>query len=417
MTMHQPYEIATGLRYLRARSRNGFISFISLVSMIGIGLAVAVLIVVLSVMNGFEHELQERILGIVSHASLTGYEAPLEDWRDTRERVLTNPDVTAAAPFVEGQGMVVAGEQVVGVNVRGIDPGLERQVSGIASMIAAGDFDQLTDGDYRMVIGANLAAELGVGVGDTVTLVIAQARVTPVGLIPRMRSFEIAAIFEAGMYEYDRGLAYVNLGDAERLFQTGGKATGLRITVDDIFSAGSIARTLAIDLGGGFYIDDWSRQHSNFFRSIQLTKTIMFVILSMVIAVAVFNIVSTLVMVVREKRGDIAIFRTFGASKGSVAAMFTTQGTLIGMIGTALGLGLGLLVAVELGSIVGFLESTLGIDLLAEDVYFISDLPTQVRTVEVVQICVLALFLAVAATLYPALSAARQLPAEALRHE
>jgi len=232
-----------------------------------------------------------------------------------------------------------------------------------------------------------------------------------------MRRFEIGAVFEAGMYEYDRGLAYVNIEDAERLFRTDGKATGLRMTVDDIISAGSIARTLAIDLGGGFYIDDWTRQHSNFFRSIQLTKSIMFVILSMVIGVAVFNIVSTLVMVVRDKRGDIAILRTFGATSRSIAAMFAMQGTLIGLLGTAFGLALGLVIANELGAIVAFLESASGIDLLAADVYFISDLPTEVRAGEVLRICLLALFLACAATLYPALSASRQHPAEALRHE
>jgi lipoprotein-releasing system permease protein len=415
--MRQPYELFTALRYLRARSKNGFISFISLVSMIGIGLAVAVLIVVLSVMNGFEHELQQRILGIVSHATLTGYEAPLEDWQATRERVLENPAVTGAAPFVEGQGMVVSGENVAGITVRGIEPVLERQVSRIDTMLRQGNLDTLVSGEYRMAIGVSLAEELDVGVGDSVILIIAQGRVTPAGIVPRMRSFEIGAIFEAGMYEYDRGLAFINMEDAARLFRTDGKATGLRMTVDDIIYAGGIARTLAIDLGGGFYIDDWTRQHSNFFRSIQLTKSIMFVILSMVIAVAVFNIVSTLVMVVRDKRGDIAILRTLGATSRSIATMFAAQGTLIGILGTVFGLLLGLVIAVELGSIVGFFESVFGVDLLAADVYFISDLPTEVRAGEVVRICLLALALAIAATLYPAMSASRQHPAEALRHE
>jgi lipoprotein-releasing system permease protein len=232
-----------------------------------------------------------------------------------------------------------------------------------------------------------------------------------------MRSFEIAAIFEAGMYEYDRGLAYVNMQDAARLFRTDGKATGLRMTVENIVLAGSVARMLAIDLGGGFYIDDWTRQQSNFFRSIQLTKSIMFVILSMVIAVAVFNIVSTLVMVVRDKRGDIAILRTFGSTSRSLVALFATQGTVIGVLGTAFGLLLGLLIATQLGSIVSFLEASLNIDLLSAEVYFISDLPTEVRMGEVVRICLIALALAVAATLYPAISASRQHPAEALRHE
>lgn len=415
--MRQPYELFTALRYLRARSKNGFISFISLVSMIGIGLAVAVLIVVLSVMNGFERELQQRILGVVSHASLIGYEAPLEDWRGLRERVLEHAAVTHAAPFVEGQGMLSHGENIAGVNVRGIEPVLEEQVSTIGAMLRAGRLDALSVGEYRIAIGVSLAEELGVEIGDSIILVIAQGRVTPVGLMPRYRSFEVAAIFEAGMYEYDRGLAYINLEDAERLFRTNGRATGIRLTVNDMINAGSIARTLAIELGGGFYIEDWTRQHSNFFRSIQLTKSIMFVILSMIIAVAVFNIVSTLVMVVREKRGDIAIFRTFGATSRSILTMFAAQGTLIGALGTGLGLVLGVAIATQLGAIVGFLEAALGVDLLAADVYFISDLPTDVRPGEVSRICLLALSLAVAATLYPAINASRQAPAEALRHE
>jgi lipoprotein-releasing system permease protein len=415
--LRQPYELSTAFRYLRARSKNGFISFISLVSMVGIGWAVAVLIVVLSVMNGFERELQQRILGIVSHATLMGYDEPLADWQSTRERILTYPEVTGAAPYVEGQGMVVFGEGVTGVTVRGIEPALEQDVSTIGDLLRDGSVDALSPGDYRMAIGVSLAEELGVNVGDSIVLIIAQGRVTPAGLVPRMRSFEIAAIFEAGMYEYDRGLAYVNMQDAARLFRTDGKATGLRMTVENIVLAGSVARMLAIDLGGGFYIDDWTRQQSNFFRSIQLTKSIMFVILSMVIAVAVFNIVSTLVMVVRDKRGDIAILRTFGSTSRSLVALFATQGTVIGVLGTAFGLLLGLLIATQLGSIVSFLEASLNIDLLSAEVYFISDLPTEVRMGEVVRICLIALALAVAATLYPAISASRQHPAEALRHE
>jgi len=415
--LRQPYELFTAFRYLRARSKNGFISFISLVSMVGIGLAVAVLIVVLSVMNGFERELQQRILGIVSHATLMGYDVPLEDWQSTRERILTYPEVTGAAPYVEGQGMVVFGEGVAGVTVRGIAPALEQEISTIGELLRAGSIDALSPGDYRMAIGASLADDLGVTVGDSIVLIIAQGRVTPAGLVPRMRRFEVAAIFEAGMYEYDRGLAYVNMQDAARLFRTDGKATGLRMTVENIVQAGSVARMLAIDLGGGFYIDDWTRQQSNFFRSIQLTKSIMFVILSMVIAVAVFNIVSTLVMVVRDKRGDIAILRTFGSTSRSLVMLFATQGTVIGLLGTFFGLLLGLLIAAELGAIVGFLESMLDIDLLSAEVYFISDLPTEVRTGEVVRICLIALALAIAATLYPAISASRQHPAEALRHE
>jgi lipoprotein-releasing system permease protein len=415
--LKQPYELAIALRYLRARSRNGFISFISLVSMLGIGLAVAVLSVVLSVVNGFEYELQQRLLGIVSHAAVTGIDAPLEDWEDLRETVLARPDVIEVAPFVEGQGLVVFGDTPAGVEVRGIDATLELSVSQLGSMMRAGSVDALREGSYNILIGSSLAVELGLEVGDSLVLIIAQGQVTPAGVVPRMRSFEVAGIFQAGMYEFDRGLVYVDLADAARLFRTDGKPTGLRLAVDDIYRARQISEEVAIGLGGGFYIDDWMRRHGNFFRSIQITKSIMFVIFSMVIAVAVFNIVSTLAMVVREKRGDIAILQSFGASARSIVAMFATQGALIGLLGTAFGLALGILISSQLGGIVAFLETSSGMDLLAGDVYLISDLPTQIRYREVAQIGLLAIFLAIAATLYPAISASRQPPAEALRYE
>ena len=413
----QPYEISLALRYLRAHAKNGFISLISLVSMVGIGLAVAVLVIVLSVMNGFENELQQRILSIVSHATVSGVDEILEDWPVVRERALARPDVTGAAPYVDGQGLTIVGERLAGVRVRGIDPTLERDVSTIAELLQAGSLEALEAGSFRTLIGTSLAEELGIGVGDSFVLVLAQGRVTPAGLVPRMRRFEVAGLFEAGMFEYDRGLIYVNLQDAALLFRTGGEATGLRLTVADIFLAGSISAEFARQLGGGYYISDWSRQHSNFFRSIQITKSIMFVILSMVIAVAVFNIVSTLVMVVRDKRGDIAILQSFGATSRSILAVFAVQGTLIGVIGTVFGLALGVLVATQLGEIVTFTENVFGIDLLAEEVYLISELPAQVRLPEVAQIGGLAIFLAILATLYPAISASRQPPVEALRHE
>ena len=415
--MRQPYELSIALRYLRARSRNGFISFISLVSMLGIGLAVAVLIVVLSVVNGFENELQLRLLGIVSHAAVSGIEEPLEDWETLREAALARPDVTAVAPFVEGQGLIVFGNTPAGVNVRGIDPTLEQQVSQLGELLRVGDLDALQDGSYRVIVGSSLAAELGLGVGDSLVLIIAQGTVTPAGVVPRMRSFEVAGIFEAGMYEFDRGLVYVSLADAARLFRTDGRPTGLRLSVTDIYLARRVSEEVAISFGGGFYIDDWMRQHGNFFRSIQITKSIMFVIFSMVIAVAVFNIVSTLAMVVRDKRGDIAILQSFGASVRSIITMFAAQGALIGVIGTAFGLLLGIFISSLLGRIVAFVETSLGLDLLAGEIYLITDLPTQIRYVEVAQIGVLAISLSILATLYPAVSASRQPPAEALRYE
>ena len=415
--MRQPYEISMALRYLRVRGRNGFISFISLVSMVGIGLAVAVLIVVLSVMNGFEHELRQRILNVVSHATISGVDAPLADWRSMREDVLASPDVVGAAPYVDGQGLLMAGETLAGVQVRGIDPSLEPDVSVIASLLGQGSLENLEPGAFRTLIGTALAEELDVAVGDSVVLILAQGTVTPVGVTPRTRRLHVAGTFEAGMFEYDRGLIYVHLEDAALLYRTGGEATGLRLAVADIFRAGSVAAQVARALGGGFYISDWSRQHVNFFRSIQLTKSIMFVIFSLVIAVAVFNILSTLVMVVRDKRGDIAILQSFGASSRSITALFATQGTMIGVIGTAFGVALGILIASQLGGAVALVEATLGIDLLSEEVYFISDLPTDIRAGEVIRIALLGILLAISATLYPAFSASRQPPVEALRYE
>ena len=415
--MRQPYEISMAVRYLRVRGRNGFISFISLVSMVGIGLAVAVLIVVLSVMNGFEDELRQRILNVLSHATISGAEAPLEDWRSMREYVLASPDVIGAAPYVEGQGLLMAEHRLAGVQVRGIDPVLESDVSVLADLLRQGSLGNLQPAAYRTLIGTTLAAELGVDVGDSVVLILAQGTVTPVGLTPRMRRLQVAGTFEAGMFEYDRGLIYVHIEDAARLYRTGGEATGLRLAVTDIFQAGRVSAQLARALGGGFFISDWSRQHVNFFRSIQLTKSIMFVIFSLVIAVAVFNILSTLVMVVRDKRGDIAILQSFGASSRSITALFATQGTIIGVIGTVFGVLLGVAVASQLGSAVDLLETVLGIDLLSGEVYFISDLPADIRAGEVVQIALLGIVLAVSATLFPAISASRQPPVEALRYE
>jgi lipoprotein-releasing system permease protein len=419
----QPYELSIALRYLRARSRYGFISFISAVSMIGIGLAVAVLIVVLSVMNGFEHEMQERILGMVADATIAGYEGPLEDWRALRERALAHGAVEAAAPYVEGQSMVMAmeTETSAGVTVRGVDPALEREVSTIEEVMRQGRVEALVPGENNILIGRSLAELLEVGVGAELVLVRPEARITPVGLFPTMRSFTVAGIFEAGMYDYDRGLVFVNFEDATRLFRTRGRATGLRLDVTSLYAAGEVATELASELadelGRNFYVSDWTRQHAIFFRSIQLQKSIMFVILSLVIAVAAFNIVSTLMMVVRDKRGDIAILRSFGAAPRAIMTIFASQGTLIGLAGTLFGVVLAVLIVSQLGAFMELIEAWFDIDLLSEEVYFLNQLPTQLRPLEIVQICLLALGLAVAATLYPALSAARQAPAEALRYE
>lgn len=422
--MKQPYPLFIALRYLRARRREGFISFISLVSMVGIALAVAVLIVVTSVMDGFEHELQRRILGVASHASLYGGGGRLEEWAQLREQALARDDVVAAAPFVEGQGVAFSLRPQPGrrastsaVEVRGIVPSLEATVSEIGSMMREGTLEVL-EGRRRIVIGTGLAETLGVGVGDSIAIAIAeQPRRTLARIVPRMMDFTVAAIFDAGMYEYDQGLVFVALDEAATLFGTGGHPSGLRITVRDVYAAPAIAFELTESLERPLFGTDWTREHVNFFASIRISKAIMFVILSMVIAVAAFNIVSTLVMVVREKRGDIAILRTFGASPGSVLTVFATQGTLIGAVGTALGIVLGIVVALQLGDLVALIEGTFGIDLLSADVYWLDQLPTRLDPGEIARIGLLAFALAATATVYPAIAAARQLPAEALRHE
>lgn len=425
--MRQPYELSIAVRYLRTRSAHSFISFISAVSMIGIALAVAVLIVVLSVMNGFESELQQRILGMVSDAQIIGYEGPLTDWREARERVLDRDDVEAVAPYVEGLAMAVkldraTGEALAGVTVRGVDPSLESSVSTIDKVMTSGDFASLAPGTFNVVIGAQLAKLLGVGIGDDVSLYLAEGRVTLAGYLPRHRTFTVSGIFDAGMYEYDRGLVFVSFDDAAKLFSTGGEATGLRLAIPDLYNASEVAgdaarQLIAEGFAQKYQYDNWTSVHYTFFRSIQLQKTMLFVILSLVVAVAAFNIISTLMMVVRDKRGDIAILRSVGTTQRSIMTLFATQGTLIGFIGTMLGVLLALLFCWQLGNIVDFLQWVFGVDLLSAEVYYLDTLPAQVRPLEVAQIGGLALALAVAATFYPALSAARQPPAEALRYE
>jgi lipoprotein-releasing system permease protein len=411
------YEYWVGARYVRSRSGNRFVSLISAISMLGIAIAVAVLIVVLSVVNGFERELRERLLAMSAHATIEDPAGRIWNWQERVSAAMENPRVVAAAPYVEGQGLLVHGERLSGAELRGIDPELEDSVSGIAALMTDGQLASLSPGAFGIILGIELARELQATVGDKVTVTLAEGIVTPAGVMPRTKRFTVTGTYRVGMYEFDRRLAFVNLSDAARLYRLDGNVTGVRLAVSDIYHAPEIVREVAMESGGGVLVSDWTRRHVNFFRSIQITKSILFVILLMVVAVAAFNIVSTLVMVVKDKQADIAILKTAGARPSSILKIFVTQGTIIGIVGTAAGLLLGILLTVNLEAIVGFMETTFGIKFLAADVYFISDLPAELRTGDLVRICGIALVLALLSTIYPAWRGARTLPAEALRYE
>lgn len=416
--MYRPWELYVGLRYLRARHGGRFISFISMISMLGIALGVAVLIVVLSVMNGFEKELRERILSIASHAAMTGMDVPLAEWRLATDIANSFPGVEAAAPYVEAEGLALGQERAPsGVLIRGVLPAEEERAADIERYMMSGSLDDLEEGAYRAVIGDSLARALGVGIGDEVLLMVSRASVTPAGVVPRMRHFRVAGIFAVGMHEYDRGLVFVHLRDAQALLRLGDAATGVRLRVGDVYQAGAIVRALALDLGGGYYVSDWTRSHATFFRSIQLTKTVMFVILLLIVAVAAFNIVSTLVMIVKEKEGNIAIMRTMGAGPRSVMGVFVVQGSVIGIVGTLAGLALGVAVAANLQTLVEGLEALVRTRFLDPAVYYLDELPARLEVADLIQVCGTALVLSFVSTLYPALRAARTQPAEVLRYE
>jgi len=411
------FELWVGRRYVRSRSSNGFISLISAISMLGIAIAVAVLIVVLSVVNGFERELRDRLLAMSAHATIEHPDGRLALWQSWIELAETRTDVEAAAPFVSGQGLLVHTHDLSGAEFRGIDPVMESGVSGIGDTLLEGNLGSLVAGEYNIVIGSELADALDATVGDRLTLTLAEGIVTPVGVVPRTKRFTVSGIYRVGMYEFDRRLAFIHLQDAQKLFRKSEDVTGIRLSVSDVFNAPSIVRETALEGGGGVLINDWTRHHVNFFRSIQITKSILFVILLMVIAVAAFNIVSTLVMVVKDKQSDIAILRTAGATPADILRIFITQGGVIGIVGTMAGVLLGVPLALNLENIVQFTEGVLGIKILAADVYFISDLPSDLRLPDVLKIAFIALVLALLSTLYPAWRGARTLPAEALRYD
>ena len=388
--MALPYEWMLGTRYLRATRGRGFLSFITLVSVFGLAIGVAVLIVVLSVMNGFERELKTRILSVTSHATLMGLDGSLKDWRDDQARALKMPGVLAAAPYIEAQALLMHGERTAGTTVRGVLPEQERRAVGLAQRIEGGRIEDLSDGSYRIILGDALAAALAAHIGDDLLLVAPQGDVTPAGIEPRMRRLHVAGLFHSGMYEFDRALALMNLQDAARLYQMGDRVTGLRLALQDPFAAPRLVRDLAVSLGGGYYVSDWTRNHANFFRSIEITKSMLFMILLLVVAVAAFNLVATRVMVVKDKRADIAILRTLGAGPRNVLLIFTIQGAFIGLAGTLAGALLGLLLAANLEALVHGLERLLGTHFLDARVYFMSDLPAHAQAGDVLRICAVA---------------------------
>ncbi len=414
--MFKPVEVFVGLRYVGAKRRDHFISFISLISIVGVALGVAALITVLSVMNGFEKELTQRILGMASHATITPVDAPLTDWAALATDIEGHPKVTGVAPYLHAEGMLTNAQHVNGTVIRGVFPEVEPKVSIIAERMVSGSFSSLATGQFNLLIGRELARALRVEVGDKVTLVAPQANVTPAGVLPRLKRFTVSGVFEIGMHEFDSALALIHLDDAMRLFRKK-VPTGLRLKTTDIFAAPAISRTIAEQLPGYFWVQDWTQQYSNFFRALKTEKSVMFVILTLIVAVAAFNIISTLFMTVIDKQADIAVLRTLGASPGSILMIFMTQGILIGLVGIVCGAIGGVWLALNVETIVPAIENFFQVKFLSADVYYISDLPSDMRWHDVIVISVVAFFFCIAATIYPALRAAHTHPAEALRYE
>jgi len=413
----QPYELFIGLRYIRAKRRNHFISFISLTSMIGIALGVAALIVVLSVMNGFQKELRARILGVASHVQITGVGNRLPAWQVIADDARKHPEVVAAAPYVLGQAMLAREEAVQGALIRGIVPELEARVAELGEHMRAGSLTDLKPGEFGIVLGSELARALGARVGEKVVVITPQGQVTPAGLLPRLKQFRVVGLFEIGMYEYDHGLAIIHMEDAQKLLRLEGDVSGVRLKLTDLFLAREVARELLVNLPETAFVSDWTRQHANFFRAIQIEKNVMFIILTLIVAVAAFNIVSTLVMAVTDKQADIAILRTLGASPRSIMKVFMVQGSLMGVLGTLLGVAGGVALALNVDVVVPAIERLFNVQFLAKDVYYISDLPSDLQWKDVLYIAGVSLVLSLLATIYPSLRASRINPAEALRYE
>jgi lipoprotein-releasing system permease protein len=415
-----PYEWQIGWRYTRAGKRttgNGFISFIALVSMSGIALGVAALIVVLSVMNGFQKEVRDRMLSVLAHVEIFSPTGSMPDWQLTAQEARRNPSVLGAAPYVDAQALITRQDAVSGVALRGVEPSLEPQVSDIGKdMKKPGRLTDLVPGQFNIVLGADLAQNLGVTAGDKITLVAPEGSMTPAGLLPRLKQFTVVGVFESGHYEYDSSLALINIHDAEALFRVNAP-TGVRLRLKDMQQAPRVAHELARTLSGDLYIRDWTQQNKTWFSAVQIEKRMMFIILTLIIAVAAFNLVSSLVMTVTNKQADIAILRTLGAQPGSIMKIFVVQGVTIGFVGTATGVALGCLIAWSIPWLVPMIEHLLGVQFLPPSVYFISELPSDLVPGDVIRIGVIAFVLSALATLYPSWRGAKVRPAEALRYE
>jgi len=413
--MFKPIPVAIGLRYLRAKRRNGFISFISMASILGIALGVTVLITTLAVMSGFQKEIRDRLLQMTAHTTITSDGAPMSDWQRAVDAAKKDPRVAGAAPYIEIQAML-SGPRVQGAIVQGIDPALEPTVSVINQKLKRGSYDSLTPGSYNLLLGSELAIWLGVDVGDTVVVTLAEVQGTPMGAMPRLKRFTVSGIFEAGYNEIDRGVAYANMSDLERVLRIDG-ATGVRLKLHDMDKALDVGLDLAHALHGAYRVSDWTQQNANLYHSLRMEKVVMGILLSLIIAMGAFNLVSSQVMLVTDKQADIAILRTLGLTPGGVMQVFMVQGSLIGIFGTLAGLIGGITLTLNLERILGAIESVFNVKLLPEDVYYITGLPTDMQTSDIVVITLVALLMSFLATLYPAWRAARTQPAEALRYE
>ncbi len=419
LNKYLPFEVWIAYRYIKFKQKNSFISFISITSMVGIALGVSALIIILSVMNGFQDELRTRILGVASHIEITSSNNTLTHWEDLTKKLHESPDVKGSAPYVDGQGMLVSEYGSQGIMLRGIASELEGNVDDLEKKVKVGKLSDLKPNTFNMILGIDAAKQLGIVVGDKVNILIPQGSYTPAGTFPRMRQFNVVGIFEIGMYEYDSGMALMNLEDAQKFLQMNDAVSGVRVKIDDLFLAPIVAKRLSNNLSesGVFYVSDWTKKHTNFFAAVQMEKRVMFIILMLIIAVAAFNIVSTLVMAVTDKRSDIAILRTYGAKPKSILYIFIIQGSLIGVIGTISGVFLGTVIALNIHAIVPFIEHLFNVQFLSKDIYYISEVPSKLLLTDVSAIASISILLSVLATIYPSIKASKSSPAEALKYD